>query len=330
MSIQLKSFAAKATPIPTDIMYLGNSASNFDEVKSTIAEVVGAYPALSSIAGLTTVANEYIYTTGVNTYAVHAITSTPGAGILAAWDANLNLLANNFLKGFTTIATAATTTTLTVSSAEIQQFTGVTTQTIVMPLVSTLKIGQGFIIINSSSGALTINSSGGNLIQTVEAGTALYLNCILITGTTAASWYASILPGYPLATIYGGTGLAALGTGVAAALAANVLGSGGMVLASSVTVARAWVKYDGSSGAISASFNVSSVIDNGTGDQTIAYATTFTGNYAAVANIIPSSFIGVAQIFTVAGSGSQVKIYNTLTQAVGDAGSVLFTAHGNP
>jgi hypothetical protein len=35
---------------------------------------------------------------------------------------------------------------------------------------------------------LTINSSGGNLIGTVTAGTTVSLVCVAITGTTAASW----------------------------------------------------------------------------------------------------------------------------------------------
>lgn len=88
----------------------------------------------------------------------------------------------------TTQATAAGTTTLTVASNRIQEFTGTTTQTIIMPDVTTLVLGDKFTIINSSTGILTVNSSGANLIKSVQPGTTLQLFCVLITGTTAASW----------------------------------------------------------------------------------------------------------------------------------------------
>lgn len=89
---------------------------------------------------------------------------------------------------FTTTATAAGTTTLTSSSNSVQEFTGVTTQTIVMPVVSTLSLGQQFQIINRSTGNLTVNSSGGNLIETIKPSSNSWLTVVLITGTTAASW----------------------------------------------------------------------------------------------------------------------------------------------
>ena len=127
-TIRLDAFTAKASPVPADIVYLGDSANAFQEVQSTIAEVIGAYPALSSIAGLTTAANEIIYTTASNTYATAPITAfglsvlalttatvIPAANVFAGWDANKNLSANNFLSGFQTIATAAASTALTVS-----------------------------------------------------------------------------------------------------------------------------------------------------------------------------------------------------------------------
>jgi len=92
------------------------------------------------------------------------------------------------LVGYTTTATAAGTTTLTASSTYNQFFTGTTTQTIVMPDVTTLAAGWTFHISNNSTGTLTVNSSGGNLISTCLPGTSLQLVCILTTGTTAASW----------------------------------------------------------------------------------------------------------------------------------------------
>jgi len=114
--------------------------------------------------------------------------ATASASSIALRDANANLVADNFIEGFRTQATAAGTTTLVVGDAKIQEFTGATTQTVTLPVVSTLALGQQFLIINQSSGAVTVNSSGGNLVQTVAAGTSALVICVLITGTTAASW----------------------------------------------------------------------------------------------------------------------------------------------
>jgi hypothetical protein len=88
-----------------------------------------------------------------------------------------------------TTATAAGTTTLTVASMTMQEFTGATTQTVVLPVVTTLRLGHRFIIVNNSTGTVTVNSSGGNAVASVTAGVSATIYCILITGTTAASWH---------------------------------------------------------------------------------------------------------------------------------------------
>jgi hypothetical protein len=90
--------------------------------------------------------------------------------------------------GYTTTATAAGTTTLTVSSNHQQFFTGTTTQTIVLPVTSTLALGVGYSIENNSTGVLTVQSSGLNAITTIPAGVTTLFTCILTSGTTAASW----------------------------------------------------------------------------------------------------------------------------------------------
>lgn len=95
----------------------------------------------------------------------------------------------NQIPGFATTATAAGTTTLTNLSKFVQAFTGSTTQTVVLPVVTTLKqTGWQYFIINDSSGILTVNSSGGNLVQSIAGGQRVLITCSLLTGTTAASW----------------------------------------------------------------------------------------------------------------------------------------------
>lgn len=109
-------------------------------------------------------------------------------GGVASWATFSGASGYASLVGYTTTATAAGTTTLTASSTYNQFFTGTTTQTIVLPDVTTLTQGWTFHISNNSTGTLTVNSSGGNLISTILAGTSLQVVCILTSGTTAASW----------------------------------------------------------------------------------------------------------------------------------------------
>lgn len=95
---------------------------------------------------------------------------------------------NNLITGYATTATSATTTTLTTNSQYQQYFTGTTTQTVVLPDVTTLTLGRKFLIENNSTGIVTVNSFGGNLVASVPALTNCVVTCILITGATAASW----------------------------------------------------------------------------------------------------------------------------------------------
>ena len=95
---------------------------------------------------------------------------------------------DNIQLGYTTTATAAGTTTLTATSNRYQRFTGSTTQTIVLPVTSTLATGVSYEIENASTGNLTVNSSGGNLVITVIPGVSVQCMCIGTSLTTAADW----------------------------------------------------------------------------------------------------------------------------------------------
>ena len=148
-----------------------------------------------------------------------AMASAATASKLVLRDANANASSNSHLDGYTTTATAAGTTTLTVASTRLQFFTGSTTQTVTLPVTSTLVLGQQFIIKNLSSGAVTVNSSGGNAVATVAANTQSVVTCILTSGTTAASWDA---------TASGATGGSGTVTATGGSLTSNavVLGAG--------------------------------------------------------------------------------------------------------
>jgi hypothetical protein len=96
------------------------------------------------------------------------------------------------LTGFTTTATAAGTTTLTNTSSFYQLFTGTLTQTVILPVTSTLALGWTFHICNNSTGNLSVQSSGANALITVLPGTTAMCTCISTSGTTAASWEAGL------------------------------------------------------------------------------------------------------------------------------------------
>jgi len=117
--------------------------------------------------------------------------------------------------GYTTMATAGATTTLTLISTYWQFFTGVLSQTVVMPVESTLSAGMTWQIVNNSSGSVTIQSSGLNTIATLSAGQVAEVTCILNSGTSAASWNANV---------------SALGGGVT-----SITGTANQVIASSST-----------------------------------------------------------------------------------------------
>jgi hypothetical protein len=95
---------------------------------------------------------------------------------------------DNIKMGYSNTATAAGTTTLTSASNYYQRFTGTTTQTVVLPVTSTLVAGVAYEIENASTGNLTVNSSGGNLVVTIIPGVTVQCRCIGTALTTAADW----------------------------------------------------------------------------------------------------------------------------------------------
>ena len=109
-----------------------------------------------------------------------------GTGATTAPGAMTNLM------GYTSTATAAGTTTLTNTSSYYQQFTGSTTQTVVLPVTSTLGTGWTFHIVNNSTGVLTVQSSGLNTVIIVPSGTTAMVTCISTATTTAADWESGI------------------------------------------------------------------------------------------------------------------------------------------
>lgn len=164
------------------------NAAAFGTTSTTAAagndsRITGAAPAASPTLTGTITLNGTVTGSGTATGAT--------ASTVALRDANANLSAANVIDGYTTTATAAGTTTLTVSSNWQQFFTGTTTQTVVLPVASTLTLGMSWCIVNTSTGTITVQSSGSNTVVTIPGGSQSVVTCILASGTTAASWSAT-------------------------------------------------------------------------------------------------------------------------------------------
>ncbi len=115
-------------------------------------------------------------------------TGTPTASTIAKWDASVNMSSNNFLQGYTVTATSAGTKTLAITDTKQQVFTGSSTHTCKLPVVSTLALGTTYVITNISSGAVAVQSSGANVIQSLAAKTTIIIQSNATSGTGASVW----------------------------------------------------------------------------------------------------------------------------------------------
>jgi len=110
------------------------------------------------------------------------------AAVASSAFAGGNLSANSFIPNYTTTVSSGSTITLTSTSSQLQYITGTTAQTLVLPVTSTLSLGQSYVIVNTSTAVVTVESSGANSLVAMPGNTQVIVTCILTSGTTAASW----------------------------------------------------------------------------------------------------------------------------------------------
>jgi hypothetical protein len=122
------------------------------------------------------------------------MTSAPTANTVVYRDANGNYQVNNVTENVTTTATAGSTTTLTVASAAIQQFTGSSTQILLFPNATTLVNGTQYFVTNRSSGVVTVQMNGATLLQTMAAS-SYGIFTLINNGTAAGTWDAAYAAG---------------------------------------------------------------------------------------------------------------------------------------
>jgi|GEM_PF-2219160 len=213
--------AGGLTMNPADnLLYLFNG-STWNKVGASASSIAGTAPIAAVVTGtVTTISFQTVNPFSVPANATSSAATPVGSVVytvgvtpstLAQRDANSNISDNNLIDGYQTIATAGGTTTLTVSSPFQTYFTGSTTQTVVLPVASTLVLGQQFEVANNSTGVVTVNSSGANLVQSLAANSYAIFTCILTSGTTAASWSVQY-SNSSATTIVGTAPIAAVGT----------------------------------------------------------------------------------------------------------------------
>ena len=224
-----------------------------------------------------------------------------GTGATTAPAANANI------QTYTTTVTAAGTTTLTNASTYYQYFTGSTTQTVVLPVASTLSLGWSFHIANNSSGNLSLQSSGLNAVATILPNTTAHVTCILASGTDAASWdygFTDFNTTVPIAL--GGTGATTLaGANIAVTTAANTF--------------SALQSFNGATAALAASFK------NAVEFTTIFTSSGATGtlNYDVTTQSVWYYTANAAANYTMNFRGNGTTSLNTL-MTTGDSLTVVF------
>lgn len=203
-----------------------------------------------------------------------AFTSDATASTLMSRDVNANTRVNNLIEGYTTTVTAAGTTTLTVASTKQQFFTGTTTQTVVLPSTSTLVVGQQYEVINTSTGAVTVQTATPTLLTTVASGVKVVLTCINNASDATTSWNVQTATGGGAVSSVSGTtnqitaspstGAVVLSTPSTFIAPGTIQDTTGMLLSTNATVTAAGATQ-GTATALTRSYNVVTTVASNTG-----------------------------------------------------------------
>lgn len=210
---RLYQFPSKPTCVPTDLLYGGDSANGFNEVNTTIAGAIAAYPVLLGLATLTYGANKFPYynnssvlTAGtVSPLAISVLAATTQAAMLSAIGAlgltggiltgnliNQGVLVtqNGAADQSKVILTPTTGNTITLSPANLTTILNpsgtLATLTVNMPTVGIID-GQRQVV--STTQIITALTVGGGTIFAAPTSLAAGQVFAMIYDLPSTSWY---------------------------------------------------------------------------------------------------------------------------------------------
>lgn len=190
-------------PLNSGNIFVGN-ASNVATATAVTGDVTISNTGVTAIAagviGNADIAtNANIERTKLLSGTANHVLINDGTGVMSS-EAQLNpsrggtgestlIAARRVLDGFTTIATAGGTTTLSATTSTYNQvFTGTQNQTVVLPATSALSTGGGYLIVNNSTGTLTVQTSAFNTIGTIPSGISARVMVLNTSTNNVADW----------------------------------------------------------------------------------------------------------------------------------------------
>lgn len=120
-------------------------------------------------------------------YGGTGVTTSSGANSVVLRDASQNIVANNIELGYQNIATSGGTTTFTAASPFYTQFTGTSSQTLVMPDATTLPTGANFYVDNDSTQNITVKDGAGTTFELLIPG-GIHSFVLENNSTVAGTW----------------------------------------------------------------------------------------------------------------------------------------------
>jgi len=116
------------------------------------------------------------------------VTASSGANSVVLRDASVNISVNSISEGYSNVAAAGTTTTLTIASVPNYVVTGSGGQTYQLPDATTLPNGVNYTFNNNqSSGTIVVKNNSGTTIATIQSGGLVDVS-LLSNSIAAGSW----------------------------------------------------------------------------------------------------------------------------------------------